>query len=63
MANLSDLLRCYVNLHKVKYAPEKLKLTTSGGRHITPLRKFMLHGDIADEPLLVDYDVLIRNDP
>ena len=23
----------------------------------------MLHGDIADEPLLVDYDVFIRKDP
>ena len=63
MANLFDLLRCYVNLQQVRYAPENAKLTTSGGRHTTTLRKFMLHGNIADEPLLVDYDVFIRKDP
>lgn len=62
MANLPDLLRCYVNLQKVRYAPEISKLTTAGGRITTTLRKFMSHGDVVDEPLLVDYDVFIRQD-
>ena len=63
MANLSDLLRCYVNLQKVRYGPEIAKLTTSGGRLTTTLRKFMSHGDVVYEPLLADYDVFIRKDP
>ena len=50
-------------LARHRYAPENAKLTTSGGRHTATLRKFMLHGNTADEPLLVDYDVFIRKDP
>ena len=63
MANLSDLLRCYVNLQKVRYGLEIAKLTTSGGRLTTTLRKFMSHWDVVDGPLLADYHVFIRKDP
>ena len=63
MANLSDLLRCYVNLQRVRYAAEIAKLTTSEGRVTATLRKVMSHGDIVDDLLLVEYDEFIRKDP
>ena len=63
MANLSDLLRCYVILQKVRYSVEIAKLTTSEGRVTATLRKIMSHGDITDDLLLVEYDEFIRKDP
>ena len=63
MANLSDPLRCYVNLQKVGYTAEIAKLTTSGGRVTATLRKVMSYGDIIDDLLLVEYDEFIRKDP
>ena len=63
MANLFDLLRCYVNLQKVRYSVEIAKLTTSEGRVTATLRKIMSHGDITDDLLLVEYDEFIRKDP
>ena len=62
MANLFDLLRCYINLQKVRYSVEIAKLTTSEGRVTATLRKIMSHGDITDDLLLVEYDEVIRKD-
>ena len=63
MANVSDLLRCYVNLQKARYTAEIAKLTTSEGRVTATLRKVLSHGDIIDDLLLVEYDEFIRKDP
>lgn len=63
MANLPDLLRCYISFQKLRYNPEITKLTTSEGRVTVTLRKFMSHEDVVDETLLGDYDVFIRRDP
>ena len=62
MANISHLLRCYVNLQKARYTAEIAKLRIFEGRVTATLRKIMSHGDITDDLLLVEYDEVIRKD-